>query len=114
VIGVAVNESVDDMLERVDADEEALMSNYPTPYIQAQPKLKGYSSAPLQLEGADSRHYFFHPMTPAQTAELHRRAFPVGAQPTQVPRTNNVFSIYFPGGSRQSRDTGSPFFSPAS
>lgn len=96
--GGAVNESVDAMLERVDADEAALMSghSHPSPYfhlqLQPQPKLKTYSSAPreskpYQQEGADSSVVrFFQPITPAEkTGELQRRTFPMGAPPTQVP-----------------------------
>lgn len=99
-----VNESVDAMLERVDADEAALMSRQPHPFpyfhLETQPQLRTYSSAPhqlqnpepglkpYQLEGADSSSVrIFQPITPAQTAELNRRTFPsMGALPTQVLR----------------------------
>ena len=83
-----MNESVAAMLERVDADEAALMSEdlCPSPYYHLQPQaeLETHSSA-TQLGGSDNAGVrVLQPITPAQTDKSLRRPFSEGVLPTEV------------------------------
>ena len=84
----AVNESVAAMLERVDADEAALMSEdlCPSPYFHLQPqaKLETHSSAPQLGAIENSGVRVLQPITPAQTDKAHRRPFPASVLATEV------------------------------